>query len=235
MAGAFGGYSPSGFMSSMSGASAYGGASEQATANPTSSITTSGLPMGIEAIAAGQATAAAQVPNDTSQYSAADQELLRQYGLTIADLQPYIDAGNKALPMFSRMTLGNNQEVVDNILASDTYKTDTYNAQDAILQQASASGQLNSGMSAVGLGSVAAKGLQDELEERYKQLAGIVNLGQNAATGAGSIGTSTGSALSASILNQGATASQAALQEGQNTINNITTATNLFGGLAGLL
>jgi len=110
----------------------------------------------------------------TSQYSPADQELLRQYGLTIADLQPYIDAGHKALPMFSRMTLGNNQEVVDNILTSDTYKTDTYNAQDAILQQASASGQLNSGMSAVGLGSVAAKGLQDELEERYKQLAGIV-------------------------------------------------------------
>jgi hypothetical protein len=96
--------------------------------------------------------------------------------------------------------------------------------EDAILQNASATGGLRGGNTQGALARFRPQLLNQFIEQQYARLAGITELGQNAAAGVGSAGLSTGANISSLLSQQGLAQAAGAGAQGQ-----------IYGNLAGNL
>lgn len=87
--------------------------------------------------------------------------------------------------------------------------------EDAILQNASATGGLRGGNTQGALARFRPQLLNQFIEQQYARLAGITELGQNAAAGVGSAGLSTGANIGSLLSQQGRAQAAGAGAQGQ--------------------
>ncbi len=170
--------------------------------------------------------------NQVSADNPAAAEAMRQFGITQESLQPYIQAGTEAIPQVNAMAgLGGDMSpMISGIANSDYFKAQKAQGADEILQNASAKGGLRGGNTESAIAQYSPALLNQLLQQKYGQLAGLMTSGQNAGAGLSGIATGTGANVSGALTSAGNLAAQKAAQEGQTTANNYST----FAGLAGL-
>lgn len=171
--------------------------------------------------------------------TAADQRAIeeqrRQFDAVQKLLKPYADAGLSGLSgqqdLIGINGMSAQQAAIGNINNSAEMQTYLQQGENAILQNASATGGLRGGNTQAALAQFRPQLLNQLINQRYQNLAGMTSLGQNAAAGTGNAGMqaadnisgllqNSGSAQAASYINQGN--AQASMWSGVNSaISNI--------------
>lgn len=108
--------------------------------------------------------------------------------------------------------------------------------ENAILQNASATGGLRGGNTQAALAQFRPDMLAALINEQYAKLGGMTSLGQNAAAFQGNAGMQTGAGIGQAYQQIGAAQAGGALARGQATsgfANNVAGATGMFTGMGG--
>lgn len=194
------------------------------------------------AIGANASKKAGQAQERAAQLSIDEQR--RQFAEMQRLMAPYVQAGDPALQALlgaaglsgpeSQQAFVNQQE------QSPLFQALAAQGENAILQNASATGGLRGGNVQGALGQFRPGLLNQFIGQQYDRLAGITTLGQNAAAGVGAAGMQTGQLVANQYGNIGAAQAGAALGRanaiGQG-INQVTgafgTAASMFGGQRG--
>lgn len=166
------------------------------------------------------------------------EEQRRQFDAVQKLLKPYADAGLSGLSGQQDL-LGINgnaaqQAAINNINNSSEMRTYLQQGENAILQNASATGGLRGGNTQAALAQFRPQLLNQLINQRYQNLAGMTALGQNAAAGTGNAGMQTASNISNLYQQTGAAQAGAALARGQanaNMWNGLTGAIGQIGGM----
>lgn len=166
------------------------------------------------------------------------EEQRRQFDAVQKLLKPYADAGLGGLTGQQDL-LGINgnaaqQAAINNINNSSEMRTYLKQGENAILQNASATGGLRGGNTQAALAQFRPQLLNQLINQRYQNYAGLTALGQNAAAGTGNAGMQTASNISNLYQQSGAAQAGAALAQGQanaNMWNGLTGAIGQIGGM----
>jgi hypothetical protein len=155
-------------------------------------------------------------------------------------LQPYVDAGNPALQGILGLTglagPDSQQAAFAQQEASPLFQGIARQGENAILQNASATGGLRGGNVQGALGQFRPALLNQFIEQQYGRMAGIANLGQNAAAGVGQAGMNTANQIGTQFGNIGAAQAGQALARGQANANMFglpLQALGMMGGMGG--
>jgi hypothetical protein len=108
----------------------------------------------------------------------------------------------------------------------------TRQGEEAILQQASATGGLRGGNTQGALAQFRPQVLSSLINQQYGRLGGLTSMGQNAAVGVGNAGMQTGQNISGLYGQQGAAAAGSALAQGQAFGNVMGGISQYAGGIA---
>lgn len=166
------------------------------------------------------------------------EEQRRQFDAIQKLLKPYADAGLSGLSGQQDL-LGINgtkaqQAAIGNINNSAEMQTYLQQGENAILQNASATGGLRGGNTQAALAQFRPQLLNQLINQRYQNLAGMTSLGQNAAAGTGNAGMQSASNISNLYQQSGAAQAGAALASGQasaNMWNGVGSAIGTIGGM----
>lgn len=169
---------------------------------------------------------AAEAQSESQAQALAEQR--RQYDATQKLLQPFVSAATPALAQ-QMAALGLSgpeaqQAYVTQQEQSPLFQAMARQGEEAILQQASATGGLRGGNVQGALGQFRPQLLNQFLEQQYGRLSGISTAGQNAAAGAGTLGQAASQNIGSLLQGQGQIAAGQALQQGQAQAN-------LFGAI----
>lgn len=155
-------------------------------------------------------------------------------------LKPYSDAGLKSLS--SQQDLiglnGNDaqQKALDALQNSSQFNGLVKQGENAILQNASATGGLRGGNTEAALAQFRPQMLSQLINDQYTKLGGITSLGQNAAAGQGNAGMQSANAISNLLQQSGAAQAGAALAAGKaqaQTWNTLGNSVGMYYGLTG--
>lgn len=181
---------------------------------------------------------AAQVQGDATAAGIAEKR--RTFDAVQALLKPYVDAGGESLTGQKNL-IGLNgaqpqQAAIAGLEGSPEMTALTQQGENAILQNASATGGLRGGNVQAALAKFRPQLLAQLINQQYSRLGGITSLGQNAAAMTGNAGMGTGTDI-ANLLQQGG-AAQAGnyLAQGKAEANmwgNTAGAIGQFAGLGG--
>jgi len=149
--------------------------------------------------AAGQQADAAQ---------AGIEEQRRQFDEMRKLLEPYVQAGQPALQGMQAM-LGlqgaeAQQQAISGVEQSPLLQALTRQGEEAMLQNASATGGLRGGNLQAALAQFRPAMLQEALDQQYARLGGLTALGQQSAAGVGTAGMETGRGVAGLLQQQGA-------------------------------
>ena len=191
----------------------------------------SGLQSSAANDAAGAQTAAAQLGID---------EQRRQFDAARALLQPYVSAGTGALSGQQNL-LGLNgapaqQGAYDMLQNSPAFTSLTQTGENAILQNASATGGLRGGNTQAALAQFRPALLAQLVQSQFQNLGGLTQIGANAAAGTGTAGMNTGNNVTQLLAQQGASQAGAALAGGKaqsNMLGALGGGLGMFAGLGG--
>lgn len=166
------------------------------------------------------------------------EEQRRQFDAVQELLKPYVDAGLGGLSGQQDL-LGINgsvaqQAAIDGINNSPEMATYLQQGENAILQNASATGGLRGGNTQAALAQFRPQLLNQLINQRYQNLAGMTALGQNAAAGTGNAGMQTASNISNLYQQTGAAQAGAALASGQATANMWNSVNGAIGQIGGM-
>ena len=146
------------------------------------------------------------------------EEQRRQFDRIQTLLEPYVSAGGTALSQ--QMALGGmsgpeaQQAAIAAIEGGQEFETLTRSGEEAILQQASATGGIRGGNVQSSLAQFRPQVLSSLINQQYGRLGGLTTLGQNAAVGTGNAGMQTGANIANLYGQQGAAAAGSALATG---------------------
>jgi hypothetical protein len=162
------------------------------------------------------ANTAANAQGQASAASIAEQR--RQFDAVQKLLAPYVNAGSGSLTAQQNL-LGLNgnqaqQDAINDIAGSAQFNTIAKQGEDAMLQNASATGGLRGGNIQGALAQYRPQLLNQLIQQQFSNLGGITSLGQNAAAGTGNAGMQSANAISAALQQQGAATAGAALASG---------------------
>lgn len=182
------------------------------------------------------AKTAANAQIDASEMGVEEQR--RQFDAVQKLLKPYADAGLSGLAGQQNL-LGINgtaaqQAAINNINNSSEMQTYLQQGENAILQNASATGGLRGGNTQAALAQFRPQLLNQLINQRYQNYAGLTSLGQNAAAGTGNAGMQTASNISNLYQQTGAAQAGAALAQGQASANMWNGVTGAIGQVAGM-
>ena len=183
--------------------------------NPT--VAMIGGSVGSAAIQSSSARSAARSQAASADKGIAEQQ--RQFDRIQKLLEPYVGAGETALSQ--QMALGGmsgpeaQQAAIAAIEGGQEFETLTRSGEEAILQQASATGGVRGGNVQSSLAQFRPQVLSSLINQQYGRLGGLTTLGQNAAVGVGNAGMQTGQNISNLYGQQGAAAAGSALASGQ--------------------
>ena len=166
------------------------------------------------------------------------EEQRRQFDAVQKLLKPYADAGLSGLTGQQDL-LGINgnaaqQAAINNINNGSEMQTYLQQGENAILQNASATGGLRGGNTQAALAQFRPQLLNQLVNQRYQNLAGMTALGQNAAAGTGNAGMQTASNISNLYQQTGAAQAGAALAQGQASANMWNGVSSTIGTLGGM-
>ena len=184
------------------------------------------------AIGAGASRSAGRAQEAAAQRGIDEQQ--RQFAELQRLMAPYVQAGDPALQALlgaaglsgpeSQQAFVNQQE------QSPLFQALAQQGENAMLQNASATGGLRGGNLQGALGQFRPALLNQFIGQQYDRLAGITTLGQNAAAGVGSAGMQTGQAIANQYGNIGAAQAGARL----GSANAIGQGINQFAGSLGM-
>ena len=163
------------------------------------------------------------------------EEQRRQFDAVQKLLAPYIDAGTGALVAQQNLIGLKGDEAqaaaIEDLRTSPEFGAMVREGENAILQNASATGGLRGGNTQAALARFRPAVLSDLINKQYERLSGITSIGQASATGQAAAAQQTGANVSALFQNQGQALANAALAKGQANANFISG----VGGTAGTL
>lgn len=180
----------------------------------------------------GAADSAAGAQYASSAAGIAEQR--RQFDQVRTLLQPYVDAGGQGL--YGQQNLlginGIDQQAaaITALENSPQMAAYTRTGENAILQNASATGGLRGGNTQAALAQFRPALLAQLIQQQFSNLGGLTSIGQNAAAGVGNAGMATGNNVTNLLSQQGAAQAGAALAGGRATAN----AAGAVGGGLGL-
>jgi hypothetical protein len=181
--------------------------------------------------AAGQQSAAAQVGID---------EQRTQFDAIQKLLSPYVEGGQQAFGAQQEL-LGlqgqeSQQAAIDQIQQSPQFQALEASGQNAILQNASATGGLRGGNVQGALAQFSPALLNQSINQQFQNLGGLAQAGQASAAGVGQAGLQTGGNVSNLLGQQGAIQAGGTLgqaQAGSNLLSGLGQAGGLFLGQQG--
>jgi hypothetical protein len=146
-------------------------------------------------------------------------------------LKPYTAAGEKSLASQGDLAGLNGPEAQQAAVAaiekSPEFGAMTQQGEEAILQNASATGGVRGGNTQGALATFRPQLLSGLIDKQYNRLGGITQIGQASAAGVGSAGITTGSNIANLLAQQGQAEAGKAIAQGQavgNVANSIATA-----------
>lgn len=152
-------------------------------------------------------------------------------------LKPYADAGYQSLDEQKNIlglgAPGSQKAAYDQIANSEAYQSLAAQGENAMLQNASATGGLRGGNTQGALAQFRPALLSQMLEQQYSRLSGMTSIGQNAAANTGNAGMEAGSAASAFLGQQGAAYAGNALAQAQANQQMTSGITQGIGSIAG--
>jgi hypothetical protein len=169
----------------------------------------------------GGAEEAAKIQSKSAQAGINEQR--RQFDALQALLQPYTQAGLPSLQVQQSMLgLGSPEQAqsqINSILQGPQYQAMQQQGNEAILQNASATGGLRGGNTQAALAQFSPQLLSQLLNERYAQLGGMTQLGQTSAAGVGSAGINMAGNVANLLQQQGAAQAGGAMAYNQSMGN----------------
>lgn len=188
-----------------------------------------------------QADAAQSASNSQSASSQAGiAEQRRQFDAIQQLLKPYADAGSGSLTAQKDLLglNGNSAQAaaIQGLKTGSQFNELNKQGQDAILQNASATGGLRGGNVQGALAQFSPQLLQSLIQQQFANLGGITSLGQNAAAMTGNAGQNTATNISNLLQQQGAAQAGAALAGGKadaQMYNGIASSLGTFAGMGG--
>jgi hypothetical protein len=209
--------------------------------DPTGGLLTAGIIAGVGGIANSSAkksaaNSAARAETNAANMAIAEQRDAREQMRAL--LQPYVDAGNPALAGILGLTglagPGSQQAAFNQQEQSPLFQGIAQQGENAILQNASATGGLRGGNVQGALAQFRPALLNQFIEQQYGRMAGIAGMGQNAAAGVGTAGMNTANQIGAQFGNIGQAQANQALARGQANIDMFSSFQPLakaFGGM----
>ncbi|WP_394651405.1 hypothetical protein [uncultured Acinetobacter sp.] len=181
------------------------------------------------------AKSAAAAQTEASQ--AAIDEQRRQFDMVQELMKPYVNAGTQGLSGQSDL-LGLNgadkqQAAIDAINNSAAMNTYVQQGENALLQNASATGGLRGGNTQSALAQFRPQLLNQLVNQQYQNLGGLTSLGQNAAAGVGNAGMQTANNIGNLLGSIGQAQAGSALAQGQARVNMINTASGALNNMIG--
>jgi len=151
-------------------------------------------------------------------YQAGIDEQRRQFDALQALLKPYIEGGTGAFQAQQQLIgLGTPEEqaaAIAQLEQSPMMRALTQKGENAILQNASATGGLRGGNTAAALAQFRPQMLAQMIENQYSRLGGLSTLGANAAVGQGSQGMAMAGNVGNLLGNIGASRAGATMARG---------------------
>lgn len=191
------------------------------------------MPDPITGLAAGGAIIGGQIYSGEAQKDAAKdaanaqkqaaqmsiEEQRRQFDAIQALLKPYVEAGAPALSQ-QQAFLGLSgdvaqQNAIANVASSPELSNLIAQGENALLQNASATGGLRGGNTQAALAQFRPQMLNQLIQQRYANLGGLTSLGQQSAAMQGTAGMQTGQAIAQQFGAMGQARAGAALAKGQ--------------------
>lgn len=189
--------------------------------------------------AAKAATAAADTQAQAAQIAVDEQK--RQFDKLVELMSPYVTAGTGALQAQQNLIglsgARAQQQAISALEQSPQYSEMIKQGENALLQNASATGNLRGGNIQGALAQFRPQILSDLINQQYANLGGITQIGQASASGQASAGINSASNIG-NLLQQGAAATAggqiAAGQTASNTFKSLLGAGALGLGLSKL-
>ena len=168
----------------------------------------------------------------------ATEEQRRQFDAIRELMNPFVNAGTQGL-IGQQDLLGLNgnqaqQNAINNISNSAEFQTYLDQGQNALRQNASATGGLRGGNTQLALAQFSPQLLNQMITQRYSNLGGLASLGQNAAAGVGNAGMQSANNISSLMQQTGAAQAGNALAQGQANANMWSGLSNTIGTLGGM-
>ncbi|AWL18219.1 hypothetical protein DIW83_03800 [Acinetobacter nosocomialis] len=168
---------------------------------------------------------------------AAIDEQKRQFDAIQELMKPYVNAGTGALAgqqdLLGLNGASKQQAAIDAINNSQAMQTYMQQGENAILQNASATGGLRGGNTQSALSQFRPQLLNQLINQQYQNLGGLTSIGQNAAAGVGNAGMQSANNIGNLLQQSGAAQAGNALAQGQATANQWAGIGNLVGQLGG--
>ncbi|HDG9761584.1 hypothetical protein PS357_08105 [Acinetobacter nosocomialis] len=181
------------------------------------------------------ANQAAQAQTESSQ--AAIDEQKRQFDAIQELMKPYVNAGTGALAgqqdLLGLNGAAKQQAAIDSINNSQAMQTYMQQGENAILQNASATGGLRGGNTQSALSQFRPQLLNQLINQQYQNLGGLTSIGQNAAAGVGNAGMQSANTIGNLLQQSGAAQAGNALAQGQASASQWAGIGNLVGQLGG--
>ena len=146
------------------------------------------------------------------------EEQRRQFDKLVELMSPYVAAGTPALEQ-QQALLGlkgpeAERAAIESIASSPQLQALARQGEEAILQQASATGGLRGGNVQAALGQFRPQLMQQLIEQRYAGLSGLTSIGQASATGQAAQGMTFGTNVANSLANAAAARAGGVIAQG---------------------
>lgn len=156
--------------------------------------------------AAKGAEAAAQTQAQAAELGVAEQR--RQFDVLTELLRPYVEAGQPALQQ-QQSLIGlrgapEQQAAISGLEQSPFFQSAVRQGEEALLQQASATGGLRGGNIQAALAQFRPQMLESQIAQQYERLGGLTSLGQRSAAGQGAAGMETAGSIGNLLSQRGA-------------------------------
>jgi hypothetical protein len=201
--------------------------------DPVSALIVGGTSLASSAMGSKAAKSAGQLQYDASQAGVAETRAAREEMRGL--LQPYVEAGGPALQaQMAALGLAGpeaQQEYVAGQEQSPIFQALARQQEEAILQNASATGGLRGGNVQGALAQFRPALLNQFLEQQYGRLGGMTSLGQQSAVGVGTAGMQSAGAISG-LLAQGGAAQAGAKLGAANAWQQSLSLPAQFAGMA---
>jgi hypothetical protein len=186
-----------------------------------------------------QAAAARDAASAQAASSAAGiAEQRRQFNAIQKLLKPYVRAGAGALEgqedLLGLNGVAGQQDAIAALRGSPQYRTLVDQGENAILQNASATGGLRGGNTQAALAQFRPALLSQLIDQQYGRLGGMVQIGQTSAAGVGNAGLQTGANVANLMQQQGAALAGGALAQGRAQAGYASAITGALGTYVGL-
>jgi hypothetical protein len=168
----------------------------------------------------------------------ATEEQRRQFDAVQELLKPYVEAGTSALGQQLALAGVSGPEAqraaITALEQGPQFQALVGQGEEAILQQASATGGLRGGNVQGALAQFRPQMLASLIEQQYGRLGGLTATGQASAAGQATAAQTMGTNISNLLQQQGAASAGAALARGQATANMWGDITGTIGQIAGM-